>query len=708
MKKISVFLILSFLSATVFSGNVEKTFHIGNCSIRNVGQYQNVTIDNAVLSGIPGEPTLPYLAVSLMLPPGESAESIEIIRENEIILQGTYMLFPKQDVVPLSKKTSGEFLKNEAVYRMDGNYPATVSGHLLTQYLNGYAFALSTFTPVNYNPATGKVSYFRDVTVRIRTRVDANSATALKNLSSSKDALNRVRSFAQNPEMIAQYPEPSKKQSSYQILIITPFSFEGGFDDLVNYYNSIGLNTQVVSTEDINAGTSGIDLQEKIRNYIRQEYQNNSIEYVLLGGTEEWVPSRKFYCIVYDGTGAMEEEAWDIPADIYYSALDGTDDLNGNLIYGEVADSTDLLPDVAVGRLPFTTQADLASMVHKSVSYQASPVPGEANRPLLVGEYLYDTPITLGGDYMNLLIGNHYDNGYLTFGIPSDSNYIEKLYDTLTGPPGSTSHWEWSTDSLMAMINRGTSFIHHLGHANTSYMLRLDFSQITNANFSGVNGIDHNYSLLYTQGCDDGSFDESYCIASQSLAINNFVAAGIFNTRFGWFDQGTNDGPSEHLQREFVSALFNDTLPEKHIGKVQMISKIMTAPWIGLPGEFEPGAQRWTQYDCTLLGDPALWISTAGTATGIPVKNTFIYFSLYPNPSHGILNVDYSLSESSDVTLQIFDARGQQVGNEHSWKAEGNGIHHYSVDLTGFSSGVYYCRMETNRFTQTKKLVVIR
>jgi hypothetical protein len=708
MKKISVFLFVSFLSLAVFSGNVEKTFHIGNCSIRNVGQYQTVTIDNAVLSGIPGEPALPYLAVSLMLPPGESAESIEIIRENEITLPGTYMLFPKQDVIPLSKKTSGEFLKNEAVYRMNGNYPALVSGHLFTQYLNGFAFALSTFTPVNYNPATGKVSYFRDLTVKIKTRPDAKSATALKNLTCSKNALARVKSFAQNPEMMSQYPVISEKNTGYQILIITPFLFEDGFFDLVNYYTSIGLNTQIVSTEDINAGTSGIDPQEKIRNYIRQEYQNNSIEYVILGGSEQWIPSRKFYCIVYYGTGGVEEESNDIPADIYYSALDGTDDLNGNLIYGEVEDSTDLLPDIAVGRLPFTTQADLGAMVHKSVSYQANPVLGEDHCPLLVGEYLWDDPITLGGGFMDLLIDNHNDNGYFSNGIPSDSNQIEKLYDTLTGPPGSTNHWEWSTDSLIAKINRGTSFIHHLGHASTYMMLRLGFSDITDANFYGVNGTDHNYSLLYTQGCDDGSFDLSYCIASRSLAINNFVAAGIFNTRYGWFDEGTTDGPSEHLQREFMSALYNDTLPENHIGTVQMISKIKTAPWIGLPGEFEPGAQRWTQYDCTLLGDPVLRIRTTETVSGIPVKNTSIYFSLYPNPSHGILNVNYFLPESSDVTLQIFDSRGQQVGNEHSWKAEGGGKHQYSVDLTGFLSGVYFCRIETNKTTQTKKLVVIR
>ena len=52
-----------------------------------------------------------------------------------------------------------------------------------------------------------------------------------------------------------------------------------------------------------------------------------------------------------------------------------------------------------------------------------------------------------------------------------------------------------------------------------------------------------------------------------------------------------------------------------------MMSKIKTAPWVGLPGEFEPGAQRWVHYDCNALGDPALKIWTvASTLTVLPAN----------------------------------------------------------------------------------------
>jgi hypothetical protein len=711
MKKIFLITFILFISQYTFSGNVEKTFHMGNYTISNAGQYKTLTFENARLSGLPGEPTLPYIAVSLMLPPGESAESIEIIRENEVVLDGSFNLFPQQKVLPISKSSLGVFIKNESVYRMNANYPSSAYGHLFTQYLNGYAFALSTFTPVNYNPATGKLSYFQDITVRIKTHSNVKSHEALKNLTVSRGAMNRVRSLAQNPEMMNNYPSVARKKTGYTILIITPFAYEDGFTDLISYYGLKGMPTHLQSVEDINSGTSGLDIQDKIRNYIKQEYQNNGIEYVILGGNNDLLPARGFYCVVDNPSflgGGVEEQDWDIPADLYYSGLDGTDDLNNNQIYGEVDDSTDLLPDVSVGRLPFSNSTEQASMVHKTIYYQAYPVHGESTRPLFVAEYLWSDPVTLGSSYMNLLIDNHSDNGYYSNGFPSASNHIQKLYDTLTGGTDTTAHWSWTVDSLLVLINSGTSFIHHLGHANTNYMLRMLNTDITDSNFYAVNGVTHNYSLLYTQGCYDGSFDMSGCIASQSLAIDNFVVAGIFNSRYGWFDQGTSDGPSEHLQREFVSALYNDTLADNHIGNVLMQSKIMTAPWIGLPSEFEPGAQRWSQYDNNLLGDPALWIWISEPVNGVAVKSLSFSCSVYPNPAHNVMNVNYSLPASSNVTLRLLDATGQSVGIDRSWNSQVSGNHLYSFDISNLSSGVYYCRIEASNSIVTKKLVVIK
>jgi len=91
------------------------------------------------------------------------------------------------------------------------------------------------------------------------------------------------------------------------------------------------------------------------------------------------------------------------------------------------------------------------------------------------------------------------------------------------------------------------------------------------------------------------------------VGIDNFAAAFVGNSRYGWFNEGQTDGPSTHLHREFLDALYRDSL--YLAGDALMKSKSETAPFIDLTGEWEPGATRWCFYDNYLLGDPmmAMW-----------------------------------------------------------------------------------------------------
>ena len=594
----------------LFAGTVVKTFSFGHYKIESRGAYQTFCFDNTLQCGIPGEPLLPWQAVVLMLPPGEAACSIQVVYEDETLVPGQFRVEPKQHVRPATEDKPGEFLLNARVYRQHRVYKVPASGPLLTQYLNGFALGLSSFTPVRYNPGEKRLAYYKKVTVVITTRPDARSAEALTRLATAENVVSRVKSFVMNPGMVSTYPVRKSSQSNYQYLIISPAIFKDEFRQLTNMYEAKGISTRIVTVDSISTCGTGYDLAEKIRNFVIGQYQLYGIEYLLLAGSPPLIPARGFYCEVLSG-GSVYVDAG-IPADLYYSALDGNFDLNGNQIYAEVQDAPDLLPDIAVGRFTVNDTAELHHMIHKSVSYQTNPVFGESGKPLLAGEYLWAAPLTFGGSYLDLLVNNRNDNGYFTHGIPSTTSLIDKLYDTLIAPPYNT--WQWSQAMLLEKINQGNSFIHHLGHANSSYMMRLNYAQITNSNFSAVDGITHNYQLCYTQGCDCGAFDNG-CIAAKAVSIDNFLAAGIFNSRYGWFAEGTTEGPSEHLQREFVGAMYNDTVPEKHIGAAHMISKIKKAPWVGLPGEFEQGAQRWCHYDCNLFGDPAMEIWTTEPAT---------------------------------------------------------------------------------------------
>ena len=591
MKNSILFIVFFSLLFSAQAETIEKTYYFSNPTITETNGYQNISFGNDLLTAPAGEPSLPYSSVSLLLPPGHIATAIELIGEGEITLEGKFKLWPYQPSRPLSEKSKAEFLKNDKLYNTDASYPKQQTGSLSTQYLNGHSLAFSTFTPLKYNPVKGTISYYTKLTIKITTAPSAKAEKALQNLSSRSDVKKSLQKLAQNPTMISAYPEKAtRSEEDYKLLIITPEQFEDDFDELRNIYLSRGVASKIFTKEFILVNVEGQDLPEKIRNLIILEYQESDVEYVLLGGDIEHIPHRGFYCYVQSGGGYAD---YGIPADLYYSGLDGNWNDNGNNKWAE-PDEDDLLPDIAVARFPFSNSTELANLINKSISYQNSPVLGEFQKPLLAGEHLYSAPETWGKDYLDLLIGEHDDNGYTTIGIPENYN-IETMYEHDAG---------WGGSDLMDKVNQGKQFVHHVGHASPNFVAHLYTSDITNANFYATNGIDHNFTIMQTHGCDCGSFDNNDCILERMVLIENFAVAVVGNSRFGWFNEGQTEGPAAHLHREMVDAMFNEQIAQ--IGKAFVESKIQTAPWVEAPGQHEEGALRWNFYDINVLGDPAM------------------------------------------------------------------------------------------------------
>jgi hypothetical protein len=594
------FFTLIFIAAALNGGIVEKTysFNADDTEIYKTAEgYDLLKIKNTLNTAPAGEPAMPYQAVSLLLPPGEKAVSVEIIPSGKITLKNKLNIYPQQHSQPVSKGPSGVFVKNESVYKSNTVYPYSKHGELTTHYLNGHSFALTAFSPAEYDPVSGETSVFETVKVRITTAQDERSAPVLKNLSMSENVISKIKDLDDNGGSILNtyqaFSNP-KAEGDYDYLIITGDAFKRNFDVLTNFYASRGLSTKVVSVNTIYSGTTGTDNPEKIRNFIISEYQNYGIEFVLLAGDVEVVPARGFYCSVQSSSVYTDDN---IPSDIYYSALDGSWNNNGDALWAEIGED-DLLPELSVTRFSVSDTTELNNMINKTVKYQSEPVTGKLRNPLMAGEKLYDDPETWGADYLELLIGYREDNGYNTQGIPEDHN-ITRLYD---------KNAVWSKLELIAEINEGHSFIHHDGHSNFTYNMRMSNTDVTNSNFSTLNGITNNYTLVSSSGCMSGGFDYDDCIAERFTVIENLAVAYVGNSRYGWFNEGQTEGPSIHLHREFNDALYGGRI--SNIGTAHKESKIDTAPWVNAPGQWEEGALRWCFYDCNVLGDAALNIWT--------------------------------------------------------------------------------------------------
>jgi hypothetical protein len=98
-------------------------------------------------------------------------------------------------------------------------------------------------------------------------------------------------------------------------------------------------------------------------------------------------------------------------------------------------------------------------------------------------------------------------------------------------------------------------------------------------------------------------------------------------------------------------------------------------------------------------------VSVEQSSNSIP--GSYHLYGNYPNPFNPSTQIRYDLPEPAYVNLTIYDAKGETVETLVSaYKPEGS----YSITFNAekLSSGVYFCRMETKKFSAVRKMVLVR
>jgi Zn-dependent M28 family amino/carboxypeptidase len=79
----------------------------------------------------------------------------------------------------------------------------------------------------------------------------------------------------------------------------------------------------------------------------------------------------------------------------------------------------------------------------------------------------------------------------------------------------------------------------------------------------------------------------------------------------------------------------------------------------------------------------------------------------YPNPFNPSTTIRYGLPHKSIVQLAVYNTLGQEVALLVQGEQEA-GYHEVRFDASGLSSGVYFYRLQTGDFVQTRKLLLLR
>lgn len=112
---------------------------------------------------------------------------------------------------------------------------------------------------------------------------------------------------------------------------------------------------------------------------------------------------------------------------------------------------------------------------------------------------------------------------------------------------------------------------------------------------------------------------------------------------------------------------------------------------------------RLTVFDgaCTRTGTKNIVV---GNVTGISADATALDFKIFPNPAHGEVMVDLTLTQPQDLDLSLVDVSGKTVRSIYLEKATGEV--QQSVSLAGLTKGVYFLSIRSPYVHKVEKLTV--
>jgi hypothetical protein len=347
------------------------------------------------------------------------------------------------------------------------------------------------------------------------------------------------------------------------MIVITSTARAANFQPFVNWKTRRGIKTVVMKTESIYANYTGRDNPEKIRNCVRDFWQNHGLKWVLIGGDDGIVPVRT--CRV-----TVEGNEGDIATDMYYADLQYSWDSNNNDLFGEMEDSVDLLYDVFIGRAPIDNASDVATFFAKDTMYEKHQDTTRLKSALYGSTMLFDP---YHGRVINHIIAN-------------------------TFPPGWThAHLEDPNDGVYAdSMSAGFELAHVGAHGNPQ-----TFSVLWDYEVSGLTNGLTKLNFVNSMACESGWFDGDECLAEYLVkAANGGCIACMLNTRYG-FGYPPALGPSELLDLQFYRYFVSGYASQ--FGSIGMLSKDYFRSLA-----MDQEVWRWCVYELTLFGDPTLFV----------------------------------------------------------------------------------------------------
>jgi Peptidase family C25/FG-GAP-like repeat/Fibronectin type III domain len=578
-----------------------------------------VTADRGIAETTPGLPDLPALQQRVPLPEGMRVASIEIIGlETEPLglhPRVATAIVPTHGLGPVVRS-----VPDAARYAAAGLEPAEPARIGLQGYEAGHGVAFVLAQPVRWDASTGQLEFVRRMRVRLHLVSDpgtplkrerivrewepareldpsarlADAAVTISEADAFGAATRAATAKGRRAQPFSATQVPSLLGSPVQYVIVTNDEMAPQFQRLADWKTRAGVPAVVGTMSFVRAQyPSGTDDADRLRQFLRDCYTRWATKWVLLGGDTDVIPFRLAHTQAFAGD--------DIPADLYYSCLDGNWNADGDSLYGEGAsltvagDSADLVPEVFVGRAPTSTLAQAQIFVDKSLQYETTPPGTYETNDLFFAEVLFPQPWNQGDPVQ--LDGADLAEEVQPYIQHDTAVHVGKVYENYSAWPGTTQE---RRVTVLDSLNAGYNIAVHVGHGYRNVMSVGD-DDLTNADMQGLtNG--NRLINMYAIDCTSNAIDFPSIGEALLHAPNGGGVTNIGSTRLDFPQTGRN------FQKEYFRLLYNDSVTA--VGELQARQKY---PFIG--GSTFDNVNRWTETTLLLLGDPELhlWTGTPRT-----------------------------------------------------------------------------------------------
>ncbi|MGC9307603.1 MAG: C25 family cysteine peptidase [Thermoplasmatota archaeon] len=418
-----------------------QTYRLREPRVTSMDATTTVTLDGAEYLHEDGCPILPYETRTMTFPLGTRIIDVTATVSDVETRQMKHDIAPAAPAVPLNSDDIPEASKG-ALYESTDPYPAewvrwnTYGG--LRDGKHVTILSLQVF-PARYTPKT--------------------------------DTLEQAGSF----EVTVTYEAPAEPLlatagDAYDLLIVAPAEFTDILQPLVQHKEDHGLDTKLVTVDEIYSSAQGRDNAEKIKYYIKDAVEDWGVQYVLLaGGLKSLLMGQDWHVPVRYVHNRMSSEPTYI-SDLYYADIYDAEgnfsswDTDDDGVYGEWSytgrDHVEAYPDVYVGRLACRNTREMDTVVNKIIDYETTAA----------GSEWFNRVVLAAGDTFNDRSGEDILEGEVT---------TQRTADILDGFDPVKLWWSEGNlkqSKIVDAISQGSGFVHFSGHGSPGMWMGKDFT----------------------------------------------------------------------------------------------------------------------------------------------------------------------------------------------------------------------------------------